>query len=279
MHEKKPVNYNEIAIIKGYKYSKYAKMTICQKAPAMKYDKLRLSSNKGEKGKVNNEKLSCNLSRTKNTIYELAMCNPWKLFGTFTIDGEKHDRKDLKGYYKKFSQFIKDYNKKYDLHIKYLFVPEKHKDGAWHMHGFIYGLPEDHLIEFKKGDLSKNGKKIKKALWENNYSHWPSYDKKFGFNSFGIIQNHEAISKYMTKYITKDLESSVSDVNAKSFYSSRGLEKATEYIRGYLTIPITDKDCDFVNDFVKIIDLKKEAIPFACDNIIPLEIEKTISTV
>lgn len=272
MHDKKPLDYREIAIIKGYKYSDKMKMTICRKYTGSYYNHSLDDVIKSAKGTVNKDKLTNNLSRAKNSVYELAMCNPWRLFGTFTIDADLHDREDLKAYYKKFSQWIRNYNKKYGIRVKYLFVPEKHKDNkSWHMHGFINGLPDDHLVQFKEGDKSRSGKSIPKYLWENGYYNWPAYGSKFGFNSFDVIRNQEAVSKYMTKYISKDVESSVKEVNAKSYYNSRGLEKATEYIRGYLAVPVKDADCDFINDYVKIIDFDKSILPFIADNIIPIE--------
>lgn len=250
---KKVINKKEIAIIKSYKNTNRMKMTICRK-PDKFYKKYDPFKKPVEKGSINDEKLQCNLSRAKNAVYELAMCNPWEYFGNFTMDSKKHDRFDLKGYYRKFSQWIRDYNKKYNISIKYLFIPEKHKDGAWHMHGFLFGIPLDHLTPFKEGDLTESGKPIPRDLWENGYLNWVAYMKKFGWNSFGIIGNHEAISKYITKYISKDLNESVQEVNAKSYYCSRGLEKATEVSRGYLAVSIKDSSCDFVNDYVRVIN-------------------------
>lgn len=271
MHEKKPLNYEEIAIVKGYKYGSKLKMTICKKYNGTYYNHSLDDILKRAKGTVNTQKLDNNLSRAKNMIIELALSNPWTLFGTFTIDKEKHDRDDLKGYYLKFSQWLRNYNKKHDLAIKYLFVPERHKNGSWHMHGFIFGLPESHLIPYKQGDKTKNGKAIKRELWEKEYLNWTAYSEKFGFNTFGIIKNHEATSYYVTKYLTKDVQSSVNEVNAKSYYCSKGLEKATEYIRGYLAVPVKDADCDFTNDYVKIINFDKKDLSFIMDNIVPLE--------
>lgn len=270
MQEKKHLNYKEIGIIKSYKYSDRMKLTICRKHNEYDIKKVDYFNRPG-KGQVNDVKLDCNLSRAKNAVFELAICNPWRLFGTFTIDADLHPRDDLKGYYKKFSQWIRNYNKKYNINIKYLFVPERHKDGSWHMHGFIYGLPESHLVPFKKGDLSKNGNPIPSDLWKNGYYNWTAYANKFGYNSFDFVQNHEAVSKYVTKYMTKDVESSVREVNAKSYYNSRGLEKATEVVRGYLAVPVKDANCDFVNDYVKIINFERDKLPFILDNIIPLE--------
>ena len=65
---------------------------------------------KGEAG--NDNKLETSLSRTKRTISEIAECNAWSLFCTFTLDKRKYNRTDLKKFRKDFSQFIRDYRKK-----------------------------------------------------------------------------------------------------------------------------------------------------------------------
>jgi hypothetical protein len=267
---KKPLNYKEIAIIKSYRNTDKLKMTICQKHNPHTLDKFRFVD-KSKKGMVNDRKLDCNLSRAKNAVFELAMCNRWEYFGNFTISSQKHDRADLKGYYKEFSQWLQNYNKKHSLKIKYLFIPEKHKDGNWHIHGFITGIPLSHLVKFKRGDKTPDGKPIPSDLWKKGYHNWVDYMNKFGWCSLGIIENPEATAKYVTKYFTKDMMNAVSEVNAKSYYCSRGLKKATEVKRGYLAIPVKDADCDFVNDYVKIINFDKNNLSFVLSNIIPLE--------
>ena len=41
------------------------------------------------------EKLASSLSRTRRRVYELATCNDWDWFGTFTVDAASYDRSDL----------------------------------------------------------------------------------------------------------------------------------------------------------------------------------------
>ena len=65
-----------------------------------------------KKNSVNSEKLSNNVARAKTKINELALCNPWSWFVTLTIDKDKYDRYDLKTYYKHFSQFLNNLNRK-----------------------------------------------------------------------------------------------------------------------------------------------------------------------
>lgn len=103
-----------------------------------------------ERGKINDSKINESILRSKSKIFELAFCNDWDWFFTGTINPNKQNRTDLELFHKQLTQWLRDYNKKYDLDIKFLFVPEKHSDGkSWHVHGFLYGLPIDHLTQFK----------------------------------------------------------------------------------------------------------------------------------
>lgn len=181
---------------------------------------------------INDKKLENNISRTKSKVFELAYCNPFNLFVTLTIDQRKYDRKDLKRYHKDLTQFIRDYNKKHRLAIKYLLIPERHKDGSWHMHGFLMGLPIDHL-----------------AINEHGYMDWQPYREKFGFISIDRIRSQEGASKYITKYISKDLSDAVQDLGAHMYYCSQGLNRAVEIKRG--TLSANSIPFDFENDYVK----------------------------
>lgn len=149
-----------------------------------------------------------NLVRARSRIYEYGMCNDWDFFVTLTIDKSKMDRYDLKSYYAKFSQFLRNYNKRHNLNIKYLFIPEKHKDGAWHMHGFLHGLPINHL------EVNHHG-----------YYDWLAYSERFGYISLDMIRDKDKASSYITKYISKDLANCVTELNSKMYYCSKGLKK------------------------------------------------------
>lgn len=206
-----------------------------------------------EKGSVNDSKLDNNISRTKQKIFELAFCNPWELFGTFTLDPSKFDRTDLKGFNKKFSQYLRNLGKKYNSQIKYLLIPELHKDNqCWHMHGFLYGLPYELLDQFRIGDTM--GKQIAVQVKKGaTIYNWLGYQNKFGFCSLEPIKSQEAVSKYITKYITKDLLQSVTELNSHSYYASQGLKTKTNYKKGTLTIPI---EYDFENEYCSIVTLR-----------------------
>lgn len=182
-----------------------------------------------------NAKLSRNLFRAKNTIFEYARCNDWDFFFTGTLSPEKNDRYDISTFKDRWRNFIK-YQQRKGNDIKFLLIPEKHKDGAWHFHGLLRGIPDCDLRSF--------GVRF----------NWLSFEKKFGFNSLERIKNHEAVSKYLTKYITKDLDKSVSEVGMHLYYVSQGLNKAELIKKGTFS-----KECplqpDFENDFCRIFNL------------------------
>ena len=186
---------------------------------------------------VNDNKLTNNVARARTRVFELAICNNFEYFITLTINKEKLDRYELKEYIKKLGQFIRDYRKKHSTDIQYLLIPEKHIDGAWHMHGLIKGIPAD--------QLKKN---------EYGYLDWEDYKKRFGYCSIDKIKNKEAVSKYITKYVRKsfDTDRGVTEKESKLYYCSRGLRRPQKKKEGTLNGYQLDKiPFKYENDYVR----------------------------
>lgn len=183
------------------------------------------------KGSVSDVKSDNNISRAKNRVFELALCNPWNIFLTFTLDPKKYNHNDLGKFRKDLSQFVRDYNKKYGLAIKYLLIPEEHKKGGWHMHGFLMGLPNEHLRLFTLSE--KLPKYIREKLKSGQAVYeWEPYRKKFGFCDLEVVKDQFAVSAYVTKYITKDLDRTVRESGAHLYYCSQGLSRSVVIFRG-----------------------------------------------
>ena len=177
-----------------------------------------------EKHASYDHKLDASLSRSRRTVLELALCNDWSYFCTFTIGG---CRDDLSGWYKEFTQKIRDWRKKYSIPIDYLLVPELHSDGVnWHMHGLFSDITPL-LVSFDT--LLKHGFDVPVSLAQNGYLDWFDYSQRFGFCSFSPIKDKVAVSFYITKYITKSLGNDVSRLGAHLYYASHGLSKATKH--------------------------------------------------
>ncbi|MBQ7129892.1 MAG: hypothetical protein IJO21_02470 [Oscillospiraceae bacterium] len=170
------------------------------------------------------DKLPQALSRARRVCLELALCNEWKWFATFTIASSNYDRKNLDGFYERFSEWLKYQKKKYQLRIPYLLVPEQHGDGSWHMHGFFNSDIDRFLVPLK--DLWEAGADIPYKLVRKDYYNWPDYQSKFGFCSFGKIRNHDATAFYATKYISKSFQGDAQRVGLKLYYCSQGLNRA-----------------------------------------------------
>ena len=202
--------------------------------------------NYSPKNSVNDSKLSNNISRARTTVQEYTLCNPWSYFVTLTIDPQKYDRYNLKEFHSAFAKFLHNTNRRRakENKIKYLLIPELHQDGAWHMHGVLYGL--------LPSDLKKN---------KNGYLTWQKYNDRFGFMSIDAIKDVERVSSYILKYINKDMEKSVIELGAHLYYSSKGLNKAETVFRGhaYLHCPY---DYEHPDGYCKIktFDTRKDNI-------------------
>lgn len=198
-----------------------------------------------------NTRLDNNISRTRARIFELAACNEFQYFCTFTQDKEKRDRFDLAEFRKDFTQLVRNINRgRADSDkIKYLLIPEKHKNGAWHMHGLLKGLTDKDLRAFK---LSENIPKRLKDLIRNGTPvyDWTRYRRAFGYFTCTEIANSEAVSRYITKYVSKDLQSGVIESGQHLFFASQGL-KSRDVITSLSSDPCPITEWDFENDYIK----------------------------
>ena len=242
------------------------KLCVCKSVPIQTdvlKDKIKHTKQTNKEKIKNGEiisKTDGNISRAKTKIYEYACCNDFTLFATFTLNQTKQDRYDINEYIKNLSQFIRDYRKKTGNDVKYLLIPEKHKNGAWHIHGLLKGLPLSALYKFTPDDNIPQ--RIKKRLADCFVYEWKEYTNKFGWNTIEEIQNKEACYKYITKYINKDLAKSITEYNKKMYYCSRGLKKADEIYRGHLkSLDQMENGAiiyDYSNDYVSIKNYDKK---------------------
>lgn len=180
-----------------------------------------------DEGFRHQDKLPQALSRARRVCLEIALCNEWKWFATFTIAANNFDRKNLDGFYERFSEWLKYQKKKYQLKIPYLLVPEQHGDGSWHMHGFFNSDIDQFLVSF--ADQYEAGADVPLKLVRKDFYNWPEYQKKFGFCSFGKIRSHDATAFYATKYISKSFQGDAQRVGLRLYYPSLGLNRASYF--------------------------------------------------
>lgn len=83
--------------------------------------------------RIDVEKLDSSISRSKRNIRRICLSNDFEYFATWTINSDFCDRFTLSVIQKKMQQLLKAYQRKFP-DFKYIYVFEKHKDGAIHMH-------------------------------------------------------------------------------------------------------------------------------------------------
>lgn len=105
------------------------------------------------------ESLERSARRASGKVRDLALCNSFQTFVTLTLDQSKIDRYDRNVIVKKMSTWCDNHVRRDGL--RYVLVPELHKDGALHFHGF-FGWADD-LIRSEwcrdSGTISVPGKK------------------------------------------------------------------------------------------------------------------------
>lgn len=162
-----------------------------------------------------------NDNRAKSRIYDYAMANEWDWFFTLTFSPEKADRTDYKVCLKKLQKWLKNIRERYSPALKFLFVPELHKDGvSWHFHGLVAGMTN---VQFQMAVNSKddsvvvhNGKVV------YNCEKW-----KYGHSECTRVIDTQRVSNYITKYITKSLSAHLEGENR--YLCSRNLNKPKEF--------------------------------------------------
>lgn len=184
------------------------------------FDEVEVSENSDS-----NERFAQSIQRARARVRELALCNPWEYFATFTLNEEKQDRFDLDGWVKDFGNWIGNYNRKFNTKLRYLIVPERHKNGAWHGHGLLSGVAQDSV-----------------TINEHGYPTIKYYENRFGFISLDKIKDHNKASSYIAKYITKSQGGENLAKCKHMFYSSRGLQgrELVEFM------PVSD---DYISDW------------------------------
>ena len=176
------------------------------------------------------------LLHTKSMIFYYARCCRWEWFCTFTFSPEKIDRYDFALCMKKIRNWLKNQRNRHAPDLKYLVVPETHKDGAWHLHVLLADTGEMTFVD--------SGKKyLEQTIY--NLSGW-----KWGFSTATKVTDTYRIQTYIAKYVTK--ESHALSKNAHRYYVSRNLPKAKESL--FLVEPTEEKE--FLEHLVNSLDLE-----------------------
>ena len=187
------------------------------------------------------ESIRTSISRSVRMVRELAACNPWQFFVTITLSPANwQNRYTPDGLQDVIKAMVRRWRRKdktgsaYCPDFKYLFIPEMHKDGAIHLHGFVNCMPPAECIPYTMADVNSSKslpKKIcdKVRAGETVY-HSPTWEKLFGYNTFEPISDLDKASSYVVKYVSKEIGSTPFK---SRYWCSRKLSRATRIATYY----------------------------------------------
>jgi len=223
-----------------------------------------------------NDSIESSLRRTRREISDIVECNDFDKFATFTFDPKKHPKCNDYQYAK--AQIIRFFKSQQASHgsFRYLVVAERQENGNIHFHALLGSYTGRLFLTRKRGSGDRVRQCYKILPWE----------KKFGFADCEDIGNKEATGRYIGKYLTKDISSTLTgngveptsiyptgvigkhtpihSKGEKRYFSSKGLNKPTKTYNQNLQKVTNFSNYDlsktnkYENDFVTITTLYKK---------------------
>lgn len=149
--------------------------------------------------------------RAKAAVRDLGMCNDFRFFVTLTLDAARVDRYDM-------GEITRRLNRWLDNHVRrdglaYVLVPERHKDGAVHFHGFfndaLEAVDSGTIVRADGGKPRRPRSAAQRAAWLAEGGHvvynLPAWD--YGFTTaIELYGPRRAAVGYVTKYIGKQMQ-------------------------------------------------------------------------
>ena len=171
--------------------------------------------------------LKSSVNRTVNQIYSISRSNTWQYFITLTIDPKKLDNCNYSLVLEKLSKWVNNLKFRYAPDLKYIFVPELHKDKAkWHFHGLFSDIGSIPFSFSGKVCVGKYIYDYVRKPYATKIFNIPLWD--YGFSTATKIRDTSRASSYITKYITKDVSRIIE--NKHRYLASTNLDKPIERV-------------------------------------------------
>lgn len=143
--------------------------------------------------------------RARVAVRDLGLCNDWAYFVTLTLDPQRINRYDAGEVLRKLRTWLDNNVRRRGL--AYVLVPEHHKDGAIHFHGFFNGA----LEAVDSGHRDQGGHTV------YNLPRWG-----WGFSTaIRLYGERSAAVGYCCKYIAKQQEK----IGGRWYYSGGALRR------------------------------------------------------
>lgn len=194
------------------------------------------------------------VSRSKRNLRRICLSNEFEYFSTWTIDCKHCDRFHIQDVFEKMQELTKAF-RRINKNFQYVYVLEKHLNGAFHLHGMIkgvkIGLDDYNLVEYKKDNYDKLPYYILDSIEKGDHIyHIPFFDNKLGYNTFTKIKDNSKSANYILKYISKDISRLVS---GRVYLRSKGLSFGEHYEVADIDSRLFKKAFEVKNDSGQVI--------------------------
>lgn len=212
--------------------------------------------------------IKSSVNRTINQIYAISRANKWEYFITLTIDPKKMDNTDFNLVSEKLNTWTNNLKKRYAPDLKYILVPELHKDKSkWHFHGLFANIGKMPLTFSGKVCVGKFIYDYVKKPFATKIYNLPLW--KYGFSTATIIRDSSKASSYITKYITKDLSRILQ--NQHRYLASQNVDKPLERVFNIDYEELTRIYGKYLGQITYMSDVK---LPGAGQEILYMELNK-----
>ena len=228
----------------------------------------QISKSKERTQKQIEHSIESSVNRTINQIYMLSRANRWDYFITLTIDLQKLDSTDFNLISQKLNIWTNNLKKRYAPDLKYIIVPELHKDKRkWHFHGLVANIGKMSLDFSGKVCIGKYIYDYVQKPFATKIYNIPLW--KYGFSTATVIRDPSRASSYITKYVTKDLCRVLP--NQHRYLASQNIDKPIERV---FNIAYEDLTRIYRKYLGQIAYMSKVKIPDAGQEIIYMELSK-----
>lgn len=184
------------------------------------------SPREAEQREPSREDMERSMRRAAAKVRDIALCNDFRWFVTLTLDPAKIDRHDMDALVCVLNRWADNRVRRHGL--RYVLVPERHKDGAIHLHGFF----NDALSMVDSGTVRRPGiKQPRKPRSASERQRWLDEggqivynvpDWTLGFSTaLPLYGDYHAAVGYVCKYVRKQQEK----IGGRWYYSGGKLEK------------------------------------------------------
>lgn len=201
---------------------------------------------------VEKERFAQSIARAKQTIEDIALCNYWDWFATFTFAPDCPELAECDNDYAKLCvNFLKGIRTKYKAkEMKWLLILEPPEtmcgeELPLHVHGLIAGAPPEAIHEWKLNEKGCPFAAKLRLMDGKKAAEFPEYSKRYGYNFLETIVNLKTLLRYLLKSLDKAQQ--YRKKGQHLYYVSRNVKRP----RKFKAVPCTDAMYEKIEELSK----------------------------